>query len=150
MSSVILRPSIVAALVFSISGMMTVGAAAQDAPATPPTQEQITAGKRVWVDAACANCHGNNGQGGNSKDFPKGPSMRTSALDYWTTREIIACGLPGTLMPAWAKGAYIDRECFGGTGEIPEGTRVIGVYDEQQLDDLMAYINATFRNGEME
>lgn len=119
-----------------------------DTTTTPaaPTPEQVLAGKRVWVDAACYNCHGNNGQGGNSKDFPHGPSLRTSQLDAETTLEIIACGIPGTLMPGWAKGAYTERPCFGDeTGPVPEETRVIGVYDEQQLADLMAYIETTFR-----
>jgi hypothetical protein len=53
-------------------------------------------------------------------------------------------------MPAWAKGAYMERPCFGETGPVPEGTKVIHAYDEQQLADLMAYINATFRKGEMQ
>jgi hypothetical protein len=113
--------------------------------AAAPTPEQILAGKRVWVDAACYNCHGNNGQGGNSKDFPHGPSLRTSENDSETMLEIIACGLPGTQMPGWAKGAYTERPCFGETGPVPEETRVLGVYDEEQLDNLMAYIEATFR-----
>jgi mono/diheme cytochrome c family protein len=115
--------------------------------AAAPTPEQILAGKRVWVDAACYNCHGNNGQGGNSKDFPHGPSLRTSQTDSETMLEIIACGMPGTQMPGWAKGAYTERPCFGETGPVPEGVRVLGVYDEQQLTDLMAFINGTFRKG---
>jgi mono/diheme cytochrome c family protein len=115
--------------------------------AAAPTPEQILAGKRVWVDAACYNCHGNNGQGGNSKDFPHGPSLRTSQTDSETMLEIIACGMPGTQMPGWAKGAYTERPCFGETGPVPEGVRVLGVYDEQQLADLMAFINGTFRKG---
>jgi hypothetical protein len=124
-----------------------VAAIAQDTTTTAaaPTPEQVLAGKRVWADAACYNCHGNNGQGGNSKDFPHGPSLRTSQLDAETTLEVIACGLPGTLMPGWAKGAYTERPCFGETGPIPEETRVLAIYDEQQLDDLMAYIETTFR-----
>jgi len=123
------------------------GATAQDAPAEP-TPEQVLAGKRIWVDAACFNCHGTNGQGGSSKDFPHGPSLRMSALDNETMLEIIACGIPGTAMPGWAKGAYTERPCFGDTGGIPEATKVVQVYDEQQLTDLLAYINATFRpNG---
>lgn len=115
--------------------------------AVAPTPEQILAGKRVWADAACYNCHGNNGQGGNSKDFPKGPSLRTSQLDYDFMLEVIACGLPGTRMPGWAKGAYTERPCFGETGPIPEDTQVIDVYDEQQLADLMAFIETTFRKS---
>ena len=115
------------------------------AGAIGPTPEQVLAGKRVWNDAACFNCHGTNGQGGRSKDFPRGPSLRTSVLDAETTLEVIACGIPGTRMPGWAKHAYTERPCFGETGPIPEGTQVIGVYDEQQLNDLVAFIMATFR-----
>jgi len=61
--------------------------------------------------------------------------------------EVIACGLPGTLMPGWAKGAYVERPCFGETGGVPEGLRVVGAYDDQQLADLIAYINSTFRKN---
>lgn len=125
-----------------------VPAFAQDAPAadTPPTEEQILAGKRVWADAACYNCHGTNAQGGNSKDFPHGPSLRTSALDPETMLEIIACGIPGTLMPGWARGAYVERPCFGDETEpVPADTRIIEAYDATQLDNLMAYIEDAFR-----
>ncbi len=147
------RPLLAATLVLGFglaAGGMT--ATGQDnATVSPPTPEQVTAGKRIWADAACYNCHGNNGQGGNSKDFPKGPNLRTSLLDYATTLEIIACGLPGTQMPAWARGAYTERGCFGDDpGPAPEGTHVVGVYDEQQLADLMAYISATFHKGALE
>jgi len=127
------------------AGSLVVAQEAATETAAIPTPEQVLAGKRVWVDAACFNCHGTNGQGGSSKDFPKGPSLRKSVTDDETITEIIACGLPGTLMPGWAKGAYTERPCFGETGEIPDGTRLVGAYDEQQLNDLMAYINVTFR-----
>jgi cytochrome c5 len=121
---------------------------ADDATADVPTPEEIIAGKRIWVDAACFNCHGTNGQGGSSKDFPHGPSLRTSQLDRATMLEVTACGLPGTLMPGWAKGAYVERPCFGDeTGTVPEGTRVIGAYDEAQLESLMDYIEGTFRKN---
>jgi hypothetical protein len=120
------------------------------ATAAAPTPEQVAAGKRVWNDAACYNCHGTNGQGGNSKDFPRGPSLRTSQLDAATTLDVIACGLPGTQMAGWAKGAYTERPCFGELGPVPEDTRVLGVYDEKQLNDLMAFINATFRKGALQ
>jgi hypothetical protein len=59
--------------------------------------------------------------------------------------EITACGLPGTLMPGWAKGAYTERPCFGEIGPMPEGTRLIGAYDEAQLESLMDYIEGTLR-----
>jgi hypothetical protein len=48
-------------------------------------------------------------------------------------------------MPGWAKGAYTERACFGETGPVPEDVRLIGVYDARQMQDLMAYIEATFR-----
>jgi hypothetical protein len=123
-------------------------AASSEAPSegdTPPTPEEVLAGKRIWVDAACFNCHGTNGQGGSSKDFPHGPSLRASQLDRATMLEITACGLPGTLMPGWAKGAYTERPCFGEIGPVPEGTRLVGAYDEAQLESLMDYIEGTFR-----
>ena len=127
--------------------ILCTGLAFADDVATPeaPSPEQITAGKRVWVDAACYNCHGTNGQGGSSKDFPHGPSLRKSSMDNETMHEVIACGLPGTLMPAWAKGAYVERACFEDTSGVPEGLRSVGAYDEQQIADLVAYIDATFR-----
>ncbi|RYE09499.1 MAG: cytochrome c [Hyphomicrobiales bacterium] len=135
----------------ALSLMLALGggvAMAQEAAPAEPTPEQILAGKRIWTDAACFNCHGTNGQGGSSKDFPHGPSLRQSALDRATIYEVTACGLPGTLMPAWAKGAYTERGCFGDEpGEVPEGTRVIGAYDEAQMQSLMDYIYATFRKG---
>jgi mono/diheme cytochrome c family protein len=142
-------------LLFGLAASAFVAAAglpivAQDATgdaAATPTPEQVLAGKRVWTDAACFNCHGTNGQGGRSKDFPPGPSLRTSELDTDFMLEVIACGIPGTRMPGWAKGAYTERPCFGETGPVPDGTQVIGVYDEQQLADLMAFIETTFRNG---
>jgi mono/diheme cytochrome c family protein len=148
-------------LAFSLSLCVALGSGAasvfaQDAAAPPaadatsataPSPEQVLAGKRVWVDAACFNCHGTNAQGGNSKDFPHGPSLRTSETDRATMLEVIACGLPGTRMPAWAKGAYTERPCFGETGPVPEGTVVIGAYDEAQLAALMDYIYATYRKN---
>lgn len=133
-------------LALTITAPMAQDATAAGTPAaSAPTPEQVLAGKRVWADAACFNCHGTNGQGGNSKDFPHGPSLRRSELDAATMLEIIACGIPGTLMPGWAKGAYVERPCFGETGPVPEDTRLVQAYDEQQLADLMAYIETTFR-----
>lgn len=150
-------PSGFSRLAFSLSLCVVLAAGgaavvAQDAPSTDaaavaaPTPEQIVAGKRVWVDAACFNCHGTNGQGGNSKDFPHGPSLRTSTLDAESMLEIIACGIPSTQMPGWAKGAYTERPCFGDeVGPVPADTRIIGAYDEAQLASLMDYIEGTFR-----
>src|SRR6218665_2640797 len=143
------RPILGLVLAVVLAGGATVVAQDTTSPtAEPPTQEQILEGKRVWVDGACFNCHGTNGQGGSSKDFPHGPSIRTSPLDRDTMLEVIACGLPGTLMPAWAKGAYTERGCFGGDpGAVPDETRVIGAYDDAQLARLMDYIYGTFRKG---
>ena len=73
----------------------------------------LEVGRDVWSRAGCANCHGDTGQGGPGGDYPIGPSFRTTALDKDTMALIVSCGLPGTPMPAWLKGAYTEVPCYG-------------------------------------
>lgn len=117
-----------------------------DTPSEPaePTEEQIKAGLVVWKDrGGCFNCHGEFGQGGPGGHFPAGPSLRKSALDLETTREVIACGLPGTAMPFNLEGAYRTEECYGTVGEAPPPEAVPGAaLSHQEIDDLVAYIGA--------
>jgi len=113
--------------------------------ATPPTPEVLAAGKHIWSDAACSNCHGANAGGGHSADFPAGPSLRTSGLDPDTMLQIIECGIPDTKMPAWLQGAYTETACYGNPlGPAPSGIVASAAYSEDQLKDLVAYIQATF------
>ena len=123
--------------------LLVAGSAA--ATATAQDEAQIAAGKHVWSDAACANCHGPRGQGGISVDFPRGPSLRTTQLDKESALEIIKCGIPNTRMPAWLKGAYTEVECYGEpVGALPPGMTVPGAFTEKQLTALVDYIFATF------
>jgi mono/diheme cytochrome c family protein len=117
------------------------------ASASQPMSETdiVAAGKRIWSDAACYNCHGTNGQGGNSPDFPRGPNLRTSALDAQTMLQIIECGVPNTRMPAWLKGAYTEVSCYGNpVGPAPADTLVSGIYSEEDLKNLVAYVQVNF------
>lgn len=123
----------------------TTESGAADAGAPAVAAGDPAAGKSIWNDAACYNCHGRNGQGGHSADFPAGPSLRTSQLDPDSMLMIIACGVPDTRMPAWLKGAYSEHECYGNPlGPAPSGVLVSGAYSEDQLRDLVAYIQTTF------
>lgn len=129
----------------SSSSAPSSAAEASATPAAASDAEIVAAGKRVWQDAACYNCHGTNGQGGHSADFPNGPSLRKSALDSATMLMIIECGLPGTRMPAWLKGAYTNMSCYGNElGPVPTGILVAGAYGEEQLKALVAYVHVNF------
>ncbi|MDB5538871.1 MAG: cytochrome c [Devosia sp.] len=124
--------------------------AAGAAPAGASDADILLAGKRVWSDAACYNCHGNNGQGGHSADFPAGPSLRKSVLDPESMLMITECGIPDTRMPAWLKGAYTELECYGNPiGPAPSGILVSGAYSEDQLKDLVAYVQVAFMKQPM-
>ncbi|HVZ14538.1 MAG TPA: c-type cytochrome [Bauldia sp.] len=135
------------ALVAMAAALFIVGlpAAAQDAAATAPDTATLATGQKAWNDGACANCHGARGQGGTSIDFPKGPSLRTTGLDHDGFVSIISCGIPGTRMPAWLKGAYTEKACNGAPlGAIPPGTTVSGAFTADQISALADYILATF------
>lgn len=127
----------VAALVLAGAGLLAAPALSQDA--------HLDEGRQVYRDGGCANCHGPRGQGGVSIDFPRGPSLRTTLLDKETMLEIIRCGIPGTRMPAWLKGAYTEIECHGEPlGATPSGMVVPAAFTEEQLVALVDYIYAEF------
>jgi mono/diheme cytochrome c family protein len=110
----------------------------------------LATGKHIWNDAACYNCHGANGGGGHSADFPPGPNLRTSGLDPQSMLQIVECGVPGTKMPAWAKGAYTEVACFGSPlGPAPGDVQVSGAYSEDDLKALIDYIQTNFMKQAM-
>ncbi|MEP7239888.1 MAG: cytochrome c [Devosia sp.] len=120
------------------------------APAALPDADIVAAGKRIWQDAGCYNCHGTNGQGGHSADFPNGPNLRTSSLDPDTMLMTTECGIPETRMPAWLKGAYTEIECYGSPlGPVPTGTLLAGAYSDQDLKNLIAFIQVNFMKQPM-
>ncbi len=118
--------------------------AATSSEPAEPTDEQIKAGLVVWRDrGGCFNCHGEFGQGGPGGHFPAGPSLRKSALDLETMKQVISCGLPGTPMPFNLEGAYRTEECYGTVGEEPPaGVAPGAALSKQEIDDLVAYIGA--------
>ena len=75
-------------------------------PVMAQDSSDLAAGQNAWNRAGCYNCHGSRAQGGDGGDYPMGPALTTTALDKETMMMIVSCGLPGTPMPAWLKGAY--------------------------------------------
>ena len=115
-------------------------------PALAQDDADLAVGKDVWSRAACANCHGTVAQGGSGGDYPYGPSLRQTALDKETMAMIVSCGLPGTPMPAWLKGAYTEVECYGEPmGSRPAaGVIIPGIFTADEITALVDYIFATF------
>jgi mono/diheme cytochrome c family protein len=110
----------------------------------------VAMGKHIWNDAACYNCHGTNGQGAHSADFPAGPSLRKSQLDPQTMLQIVECGIPETRMPAWLKGAYTEIDCYGNPlGPAPSGILVSGAYGEDDLKAVVTYVQTNFMKQPM-
>jgi mono/diheme cytochrome c family protein len=104
--------------------------------------DPVTAGRKVWIFAGCSNCHGEKGQGGTQVDFPAGPSLRTTTLDHEAMVEVISCGRSG--MPAWLKGAYTVRPCYGTvTTPVPSQIISTGALDTGQVEALVNYIMTT-------
>lgn len=112
-------------------------------PTSAQEAEQIELGRAAWNKASCADCHGVTGGGGGNPDFPVGPSLRSTALDRATLVEVIGCGLPGSQMPAWLKGAYTEVECFGmPLGSPPPGTAMRSLLDSTEVEALVDFLEA--------
>jgi cbb3-type cytochrome c oxidase subunit III len=99
-----LTPQEISELVAVIRRWDEVKAAGIELPAvevavTPPTPEMIADGQQLF-DVACTNCHGAYAQG-----TPMAPSLANRVfLDETPDQaiyQIIAQGVPGTMMPAW-------------------------------------------------
>jgi len=125
-------------------------ASSSAAPGPAGDADLVAQGKQVWSDAACYNCHGRNGEGGHSADFPPGPNLRTSGLDPQTMLQIVECGIPGTKMPSWLKGAYTQTACYGNPlGPAPGDVLTSDAYSEDQIKALVDYIQTNFMKQPM-
>jgi mono/diheme cytochrome c family protein len=124
-------------VLFALGGLSGAALAQSD-------DELMKEGRRVYVEGSCANCHGRVGAGGVSVDFPQGPNLRTSELDTETLLLIISCGMPGTRMPGWLKGAYTEVECYGSMDGIPADTQINGAFTIEELEALVAYMEKEF------
>jgi mono/diheme cytochrome c family protein len=116
--------------------------------ASPATaQDDSEKGRAAYINSGCANCHGDKGQGGGQDPhFPQGPSLRKSALDHETFKLVIGCGLPGTQMPAWLKGAYTEIPCYDDVvGPVPEGLNVTGILTPDDVEAIVDYIEIVFQ-----
>ena len=115
-------------------------------PALAQDDANLEVGQDVWSRAQCATCHGRTAAGGPGGDYPIGPSLRTTALDKDTMALIVSCGLPGTPMPSWLKGAYTEVQCYGmPMGTRPEaGLNITGIFSAEEITALVDYIFASF------
>lgn len=131
-----LRLSMLALAAFAASGL----------PALAQDDAGLALGKATWSRAGCYSCHGERAQGGGGGDYPVGPALSTTGLDKEGMAMIVSCGLPGTPMPAWLKGAYSEVECYGEPlGQRPEaGVTALGILSAEEITALVDYIFATF------
>jgi mono/diheme cytochrome c family protein len=104
---------------------------------------RIVAGEAAWDKAGCPQCHGASGEGGTGGEFPAGPNLHKTRLDRAALVETIACGLPGTEMPAWLDGAYSKRPCYG-FAQPPAGTVLMPVLSAGEVEALADFLVAKF------
>jgi cytochrome c oxidase cbb3-type subunit 3 len=82
-----------------------------DDPADGGSRTQVTAAFEQVYGANCAGCHGANGRNGAALSL--NDSVYRTILDSAALRRAVATGVPGTLMPAFAKtagGTLADSE----------------------------------------
>ena len=104
---------------------------------------RLAAGESAWNKAACLQCHGSAGEGGTGGEFPAGPSLHTTQLNRSMLVDTIRCGRPGTQMPAWLDGAYIEISCYGlPKGPPPAGLDLTPVLSGDEIEALVDYMMA--------
>ena len=113
-------------------------------PALAQDNSGLVAGKDAWARASCFNCHGSMAQGGDGGDYPVGPSLRNIRYGKETMVEIVSCGMPGTPMPAWLKGAYTKVECYGMPVGKPGDVSLPAILTADEVKALVDYVFATF------
>ena len=86
---------------------------AAPSPENPLAGDALATARAAWKESDCISCHGWSGNGTETGPVPPGPSLRESALDYASAREIIQCGIPGGQMPSHDRMAYVDTRCYG-------------------------------------
>lgn len=89
------------------------------APAPEPAamvaeEAEIARGKEVYKEANCIGCHKWHGDGGGGYGGAA-LSLRDTILNLEQIIEIVACGRPGTGMPAFHRRAYKGYDCYGMT-----------------------------------
>jgi mono/diheme cytochrome c family protein len=116
---------------------------AASTPAFAQDAARLAAGEDAWGKAECFECHGTSGEGGSGGEFPAGPSLRNTRLDRAALAETISCGRPGTAMPAWLDGAYVERACYGlPKRPAPAGVVLTPVLSADEIAALVDYLMA--------
>ena len=104
---------------------------------------RLAEGEAAWDKGGCLQCHGTSGEGGTGGEFAAGPSLQRTLLDRNMLAETIACGRPGTQMPAWLNGAYTEISCYGlPMGPAPLGLELIPVLSVEEIQALADYLMA--------
>jgi mono/diheme cytochrome c family protein len=107
---------------------------------------RLAAGEDAWNKAGCFQCHGTSGEGGDGGEYPAGPSLRATKLDRATLAETISCGRPGTPMPAWLDGAYVQSPCYG-MPKRPADVVLTPVLSGDEIAALVDYLMARIVGG---
>jgi mono/diheme cytochrome c family protein len=124
-------------------GLSLMGAGSASTPAFAQDAARLAAGEDAWDKAGCFECHGTSGEGGEGGEFPAGPSLRKTRLDRAALAETISCGRPGTPMPAWLDGAYVERACYGlPKRPAPAGVVLTPVLGADEIAALVDYLTA--------
>ena len=124
---------------------LAIAAMAQATAAWAWNEEQVKAGLEVWKSAGCADCHGPFADGDKQRDeMPTGANLRGSRLDEAALKETIRCGRPDTGMPAFDKGAYKVRPCYGQPlGPVPDNLYPAPrTLTPAEIDSLITYLQA--------
>jgi len=134
-------------------------AAACGANAQALTDEAVVRGMNVWKNVGnCARCHAWNGLGNRVEEEEgrglksQAPPLVKTALDAPAIDETVRCGRPGSVMPRHDERAWKDFKCFGlGEADIGKDApdRAPRSLSDQQVKDVVAYIIAFYKSGEM-
>ncbi|MCE2509390.1 MAG: cytochrome c [Alphaproteobacteria bacterium] len=109
---------------------------------TTEGKDDLAHGKEVYKKANCAGCHKWHGGGGGSYGGAA-LSLRETILNQEQIVEVIACGRPGTGMPAFHRQAYKGYDCFGmtwdelGEDKPPKPPKRLRIPD---IESVAAYI----------
>jgi Cytochrome C oxidase, cbb3-type, subunit III len=124
---------------------LAIAAMAHATAARAENEDPAKIGLEVWKSSGCADCHGTFADGDKQRDeMPTGANLRGTKLDRSALKETISCGRPDTGMPAFDKGAYKARACYG----QPLGVVPANLYPPPRLltaaeiDSVITYLQA--------
>ncbi len=142
----------------AVLGAMALGAAG-GAQAQALADEAAVRGMNAWKNIGnCARCHAWTGLGARVEEEEgrglktEPPKLPNTALDAAAIEEAIRCGRPGSIMPRHDERAWRDDKCYGLTQaeigkDIPD--RAPRSLTDQQIKDLVAFVIAFYKSGEM-